>query len=347
MAATLTDKSIGDLVTGTLDRLGRLRFNMIATRLQHYEVMSRMLRKDKLGFADGTGIQRRIMIDHSNQARMVGLHSTDSVNIGDVLTTLDIPWRHTEVPYGYERRELLENRGISRIVDILKVRRIDALVALAELLETQFWNKPTDSSDKLDVFGVPYWIVKNNGATAAFQGGNPSGFTSGAGNISSTTNSRWDNWAGGYTLVNKTDLIPKLRTAYRKVKFYSPVSLNDFRRGRGDQYRLYCNESTMQDFEDLGEGQNENLGRDLASMDNVMTFRKNPLIWVPKLDSDTTNPVYGINWSYFQIVFLLGDYLRETDPRLAPNQHNTWHVWIDLTWNVLCTDRRTNFVLSV
>ena len=104
----------------------------------------------------------------------------------------------------------------------------------------------------------------------------------------------------------------------------------------------------MSGIEDLGEAQNENLGKDIASMDGVMVFKRNPVIYVPKLDDNTdqTDPVYMLNMSTFYPVCLKGDYLRETEPEKAPNQHNVFVIHVDLTWNVLCDDRRRNALLA-
>lgn len=356
----LADADIRDLVTGTLQRLGRLKFQQIAQSLQNYEVMGRMLRDNRVLFEpDGYGIKRTIMIDQSGAARMVGLHEPDVVNVGDVLTTIDIPWRHTTTNYAYERRELLENRGESRIVDLMKVRRTDAMLGLTELMEDQSWDKPLDSSNKLDVFGFPYWVVWNT--TIGHTGLNPAGFSSGPGNLNASTNARWRNYSGSWPTAiaaNGTmaqDNISMLRTAYRKTGFKSPVDVPDFRMGAGDQYRLYCGEVVLSNIENYAESQNLNLGRDVAAMDGVTTFRKNPIIWVPWLDANQlpkgetqggTNRLYMINWGYFYPVFLQGDYLRETEPDKSPTQHNTWVVHVDLTWNILCVDRRRQAVFA-
>lgn len=340
----LNDTDIIDLTNLTLKELGRMKFNQIATRLQEYHMMGKMLKDEKQEFEGGTGIQRTIMVDHSGAARMVGMFQTDTVNVADQTVLMSIPWKHTTTNYAYERREMLMNKGAAKIVDLLKVRRADAMISLAETLETQGWSKPSDSNDVANAFGVKYWIVKN--ATAGFNGGNPSGFTSGAGAVSSTTVTRWANYTAPYTSVSKPDLIDAMRTAARKIVFKSPISIDDFRRGAGDTYRIYTNEATLKAMESVGEAQNENLGRDLASMDGTLTFRKNPIFWVPKLDADTDNPVYMINWAWFNPVFLSGDYMRETSPSLAANQHNVFVVHVDLTWNMLCTNRRAQAVLS-
>lgn len=344
--AILTDSQIGDLITGSLDDLGRLKFNQIATTIQNYEVLGRILRKDRVGFGEGTGIQRSLMVKHSGNARMIGMYQTDTVNIQDVLQTISIDWRHTAVPYSYDRRELLMNRGFSKIVDILQLRRADAMISLAELMEDQFWQLPVDLD--LDVYGIPYWVIYESSTGGTFTTNTNTAFSAGPGGLDPATYTRWANWTQQYTNVTKADAIAKMRTAIRKIRFQSPVDIPDFRRGRGDQYRIYVNEATLQDFEDLGEAQNENLGRDLAPMDGTMTFRRNPIVWVPWLDDNSvqTNPIYMLNFAYLQPVFLKGDYLRETEPDKAPGQHNTWEIWIDLTWNLLVTDRRCQAVLA-
>ena len=99
--------------------------------------------------------------------------------------------------------------------------------------------------------------------------------------------------------------------------------------------------------EEVGESQNENLGRDIASMDGTMTFRNHPIIWTPQLDGDAQNPWYGLDHSTFYPVCLQGDYLRESEARQAPNQHNVYQVHVDLSYNFLCVDPRRNFNATI
>lgn len=338
---TVHADDILDLVAGTLKELGRLRFEQIAQALVDYEVMGRILKKDKIGFEGGIGISRNLMVTTSGAAKHVKLFDKDTVAIADVLKTITLPWRHTTTNYAYERRELAMNSGSAeKVVDIIKVRRTDGLLSLVEKMEEAFWNKPTDSTDDTKPFGVPYWIVKN--ASAGFNGGAPSGFPAGAGGL---LHANWKNYTGTYTNVTKDDVITKLRTAFRKIGFKSPVNVQDYRTGKGERYRLYVTETTINALELLGEAQNENLGRDLASMDDQITFKRCPIIWVPYLDSDTQLPIYMIDFDSFQPVFLTGEFLREQGPHLAPEQHATYVVFIDTSWNVLCVDRRRQCVL--
>lgn len=342
----LSDVQILDLAISTLNEFGPLRFNQIAQDIQRFEAFMRIMKKDRVGFEGGIGLERKLQLTTMGAAKNTGLFATDSINVADTMSSIDIPWRHSVTSYAFERRELLENRSKSKLFDLLESRRSAALVDQAQLMETDFWGKPLDSSDNITPFGLKYWVVKN--ASEGFNGGNASGFSAGPGNLDSeaTGNENWKNYTAQYVNVTKDDLITLMRTAFRKINFVSPTNIRDLRRGSGEQYRLYVNEPTIRQIEDLGEAQNENLGRDIASMDDTMVFKKNPIIWVPELDSDSTNPVYFLNFGYFNPVFLKGDYLRETSPEKVANMHNTMAVFIDTTYNILCTDRRRQAVIA-
>lgn len=343
--AALTATDIADLVAGTLRDLGPLRFQQIAQSLQYYEVFSKWFKKDKVVFDSGLGIQRTLMnrLD-STSAKHVGLMDTDQTNIPDVIDQLQIPWRHVQTSWGLiYQTDILMNRGKSLIFNVIKPKRAAALLGLVEELEERAWGTAPSSTDKVLPYSIQYWIVEN--ATTGFNGGVPSGHSTIA-NVSLTDSPNFKNYTALYTSVTKSDLVKKLRTAHRKIRFMSPITEDDYRGGIGERYRLYTNESVVSNLEDLGEAQNENLGRDIASMDGTITFRRNPIIWVPKLDARTDNPVYMIDHSTFYPVCLKGDYLRESEATKAPNQHNLYQVFLDMTYNYLCVDRRRNAVLS-
>lgn len=332
----LAASDIADLVTTTLKDLGRLKFQQIAQSLQDYEIFSKWFRSDKVVFDSGIGIQRTLMSSVSNIARHVGLMEEDKVNIPDVLTTMNVPWRHATTSWAFIYQETLMNRGRSMILNVIEPRRADALLSLVQELEDRAWSAPASTTAK-EPYGIPYWIVKNS--SEGFNGGLPSGHTT-VGGVDISTVTTFKNWTGQYTNVTKADLVKKMRTAHRKCRFKSPISIQDYREGRGDQYRIYTCESVLSDLEDAGEAQNDNLGRDLAQLDNTMVFRNHPIVWVPKLDEDTTNPLYLIDHSVFMPVCLKGDYLRESQALMAPNQHNVYVFHVDLSYQYLCVDRR-------
>jgi hypothetical protein len=339
--ATLTATDIQDLVVGTLYDLGRLKFQQIAQDLQDYEVFSHWFRSDKVAFDSGIGIQRTLMTKVTNVAKHVGLMEEDEVDIPNLLEQMQVNWRHCNTSWAFIYQEALMNRGRAMVLNIIEPRRANALLSLVGELEDRGWTCPTSSSDKKYPMGLTYWVVQN--ATEGFNGGAPSGHTTVAGiDVSEVTT--FKNWTNTYTTVNKADLIKKMRTAHRKVRFKSPINLKDYREGRGDRYRIYMNEETISNFEDEAEKQNDNLGRDVAQLDNSTVFRNHPVIWIPKLDEETNNPIYMIDHSSFYPVCLKGDYLRESQASRAPKQHNVFQFFVDLTYNYICVDRRRQAV---
>lgn len=362
MAGTVTPQDVADLVASILPQLGRMSWEQIAQDLQDYEMMSHWLQDDKIIFNNGIAIRRNLLAQTSGAAAHTGLMDTDDVDIPDLMDDIQVPWRHAVTKWAYQyQADVLMNSGESSINDMVKARRTAAMIDLAKELEAKAWQVP-NTTDKTNPYGVPYWIVFTAGA-AGFTGGYPTGpdavpWTSIAGlNLTETPN--FKNYCAQYATVAKDDLIPKMRTALRKTNFKAPVTKDDMSTPRGKDRRYYLDETTCSAFENLGEAQNENLGRDIApfaagvgnghggvtEVDGVLTFKKHPLIWVPQLDDTAvytaaTNPIYQIDHAVFFPYCLKGDYLREGKPQQAPNQHNIWRVFVDLTYNFICTNRR-------
>jgi len=338
----LTATDIGDLVNGSLYELGRLKFQQIAQNLQEYEVFSSWFKRDRVAFDSGIGIQRTLMTKLTGAAKHVGLMDTDTVTIKDVIEQLQVPWRHAQTSWGFIYQETMMNRGKALIYNVIKPRRAAAMIDLVEEIEDKAWSAPT-ASNKTEPYGLPYWVVKNS--VTGFTGDVPAGHTT-VGGITPSNTPKFKNYSGQYVSVTKADLVKKLRTAHRKCGFKSPITIQDYRGTKGQRYRNYVNETTISSVEEVGESQNENLGRDIASLDGTITFRNHPIIWIPKLDADTTNPWFGVDHSTFYPCCLSGDYLRESEVKASPNQHNVYQVFVDISYNFICLDRRRNWVLS-
>jgi hypothetical protein len=354
-----------DLITITLRDLGELKWTDIVSSLQEHVFLSRILKKEKVGFHAGYGIQFNVQVNPAGSARMTGLFATDEVSVQDLMINGNLPWRHCTTNYALDGHEIAMNREPRKIVDLLKERRAGAMISLAELLETEAWNQPSGSSDSLNLFGVPYWIVPN--ATQGFNGGNPFGFTSGAGNINSSVYSNWANYTDQYVDPTKLDMIRRWRRAAYFTNFMSPVNADVPTYNTGNKYGYYTTYFVVQRCEETAEQQNDNLGNDIASKDGQAVFRRNPIVWVPKLEtlsgngmsgafSNSTyastggyavNPIFGINWGVFRPVFLEGWYMREKGPfALDGIQHTVYAVHVDSSLNVECRDRRRQFLLT-
>ncbi len=358
---------IADLVKGTLVDLGRLKWTNIATSFQKYIFGSNMLRKEKVGFESGRDIQWNLQVAQSNAARMVVPGQPDTVNIVDTMQTAVVPWRHSTTSWAYVRQFMRMNREPARIYDLLKEYRSASMISLAELIETQGWNTPSTSTDPLNVLGIPHWLVPN--ATQGFNGTNPYGFSSGCGGLSSSTYPNWANYTDQYGTVSKADFVRKLRRAMVFTDFEAPVGVDIPTYNTGNKHGLYCTYYVRGLLEEILEQQNDNLGHSVASMDGKTMFMQTPVTWVPRLETLSgtgaaastgtfvnatytssggypLNPMFGINWGVLRPIFLKGEYLLEHGPLPIPFQHNAQQVFVDLSWQVECRDRRLQFVMT-
>ena len=343
----LSDTQILDLVNSTLAKFDKDKFEQIAQELQEYYFFKE-LTTNRGGVAvkdGGVGIEETLMTNFGGRSRWVGLYAQDSSIVRDYLAKIRVNWKTLTDSVEYDRGELSRNSGASRILNVIKPRRTAMMLRVAATLEDAFFGTP-DADDDLTMWGLKYWIVKN--ATTGFNGGAAAGFTT-VGNVNLTKVPNYKNYTDTYTEVSKADLIKSMRTAHRKTHWVSPISGTEFKSETGQRRRILVNEATINAIETVGEAQNDNLGRDIASMDDMTVFKKHPIQWVPALDADTSNPVYMIDLASFKPVVLKGEYMRRSDAvnMAAGGQHNVFKSCFDLTIQTLCYNRRANAVLYV
>lgn len=340
-APILTAQGLNDLVADTLRDLGRGRFTEIATDLQEHTAMASLLRENRTELQSGTGVQWNVMVAQAGNFRNVGLAASDNINLADTMVQATADWRNSVGGYAIEGREVSMNMEPSQIVNLVKTRRIQGMLDIAEGMENNFWGPPVALTDTITPWGVNTWIVKN--ATEGFNGGVPSGYTTIG--LNPTTYPRWNNWTAPYTSVSRDDLIRKWRKAARFTNFKPPVEgIPTF--NTGTKYGYYTTNAVLQPLEETLQSQNDNLGTDVAKYDNMVTFGRVPVTWVPKLEADTTNPVYGINWGWFKTVILRGWWLRETHVPIYPGVHTMSAHFLDCTYQWVTKNRRCHFVLS-
>lgn len=365
---------LGDLITTTQKELGELKYTDLSTDVQFYTALSRLFQESQVSYEAGPSIQWNLMTDNSGAAKQTGLFAVDSLNVSDVMSTAEIGWKHTTVNYAIERREIAMNRDPRRIVDLVKVRRNDAMISLTDHLEGQFWGKPANDAS-LDMNGVEYWIsdakgMSTDGLSAGefgFKGGVPTGFTSVAG-VNPTDTPRWQNGLGEFAatdvssaantiaaltnsssaVANQPGILQVMKEAYVKCDFKPiPAAPYPSYNGTPDKWGIYCGYEVLSALEIMQNRLNDRVvSRDVATDANGITsFRGVPITYVPKLDSKSGTPIYMIQWGSFRSVLLSGEYMKETGPDTAPNQHTVFTTHVDCTMNMQCVDRRRNALL--
>lgn len=342
--ATIQASGFADVVASTLRELGRLKIENIAQNRTDYYAMPVWMKKGRMVIGEGYEIQRNLYNEVSGNAEHVGLMDEDVVNIPDLIKQLQVPWRHAKSHWAVHRiTDTLMNRGASKIVDLIKLKREDAALSLCEEIENKAWGDAPAVANTVDPYSVKYWIVTN--ATTGFNGGLPSDHTT-VGGVDLSASPHFYNYTAQYTTVNKPDLLKTMRSAARKTKFMSPIELPEYAGQIRETYKVYTNDSVLSDIEDVGEAQNENLGKDVASMNGAeMTFRRWPWCYVPILDDSSNNPVYFINHATFKVVMLKGNIFHETRST-APHQHNIEQYFTEVSYNYVNVNRRRNAVFS-
>ena len=332
---------IGDLITNTINELGRMKFTDISTDIQVHVALPKLLKKNRQMIDSGPIIQWNLMTGHNNSARGVGLGATDVVDIPDLMIQGQIPWRHVTANYAVEHHVVDMNRNPAKIVDIVNEQRFGCLISIAEYFEDRLWRAPP-ITDTVNFHGIPMYVVKNN--SEGFNGLAASTYTL-VGNINPTTNTRWRNYTAQYVAITKDDLLAKWWRASSYTDWLTAVEgMPTF--NTGNDYGFYTNMAAMIAFKQAVEAQNENLGYDMDSMEGKVMFRRTPVTFVKKLDDDTTNPIYGINWGEFKMVVLQGWWMRETKIPVQPGQHTVTSNHVDCTCNLLTRNRRRHFVLA-
>lgn len=351
---SVREQDILDLLNTTFPNVKKGNFINIAPELHDYIVVPWLLTKrgGLIVKRGGVGIEETLMVEHGGRSRFVGEFDEDVVLIIDHLKKMKLYFTLLTDSLAFGRGEILANRGLERINNLLLPRRMAMYLRVAETMEEKFFETP-DSEDDLSPWGLKYWIVKNS--TTGFNGGYPTGFTRIA-NINLSDVPNFKNYTMQYTTASKTDLVAKMRKAHRQTKWKSPKQMKQFDGDTSDRRIILVNEDTLESMENIGEGQNENLGRDLApytagtglkkDSDGEIVFKRKPIVWAESLDNDGSDPVYGLDMFTFHALTRKGDNMRLGDFRISPKQHRVSEAHLDHAHQTICTNRRNNWVIS-
>ena len=333
--------NIADLIIASQKFYDPNKFTDLTTDLTKYPAFKRLMKSSET--QNGTEISVNLATVAASATIWRSMDSVDNYAIVDGLKTGTCPWRHANWNWSIDERETAVNSGsATKILDLLKFRRHQSWVGAANQFEAAFWGKPTDSTDVLTYWGIRNYIVSN--ASEGFNGGNASGFTTG--NIhNSSTITRWKNFTNQYTNVSMPDLVRKIRRAQRLTDFEPPVDADEARK-IGSNCEMYVNIDTITELEELVGQQNDNLGTDLDKYKDQVRIGQCAVKYCPTLDSDSQDPVIGINWDALGYVFLDGRKAKEKKPKTHPLDHLKVVVDVDNSGNLICRNRRSLFIVN-
>lgn len=348
-----------DLISVTLNNLPKQTFE-VGWDNQDYE-FCRIYQQERMVIDGGPMIERRVMLDHTGNARYRRAYDTDQPTVGDVMHAIKVGWTRIGSNYSWDDFEILQNKNSARgFISLMKLRRIDGLWALAELIEDRAWLTPTNATDDLYPNGVPYYF---NVKTAAGAVNTSSGFvgatidyqdaTTGTvcAGIDASTETKWRNYAALYTNVDNA-MLRAFRTAFIYTRFKAPIFINDPSDKRTAQKRIYCDFDTAVKMQELVDQRDDNhKGNDV--MGNIMVddggnvrVNRLPVVPIPQLNGVAYTPVYCIDYAKFIPYVHDGYWMEESEPMTSRDQHTTFTVFLDGAHNNLLTNRRqAGFVL--
>lgn len=348
-------QNLGDLLTASLNSIERTTIHDIASLYPKYWFRKELLSEAQV-IDGGLGCDFTLFTDENYSARFVGLFAKDNININDVLTRGFVPFRHITANHSYDETETAMNSGAARIVNEMEARSAACDLSLANKWENAWWGDAIATDDELSWLSINNWITRwpASGTTTpglygtyAYDTTNGAAYTTGPAGVSPDTYPGWRNWTAKYDVIDKTDGIESLAEIYTKMQWEPPMSLP----GQPGMYsnsmlQLYCNYDSVKEFKAVGEGQNENLGKDVDSMAGKIVFRGHPINYVPKLDEDASDPVFMWDKATCGVTLLKGRELKEVGPLRDGLRHNVWNIFKDCSGNSVCRMRRRNAVIS-
>jgi hypothetical protein len=340
----LYHEQIDDFVELTLNRYFKNEMIDISLPLQEYSFASRWFKSKKKPERGGPRLEWKLRISNQGTAKHSGLYAVDDTNRVNVMTKARQEWSKQTVNYIYDIDEDAFQSGPETIYEEMKLNEQGLYNDFFELMETAMWTAPSSSSqDPRPPAGIPFWIQKS--ATLGFNGGDPSGFSDGAGGIATSTYSRWKNYTGTYKQVSRDDLVEKVINACDYCNFKAPKSYPEI--GGGEpQWGFYTVHSVLATMRRLLQAGNDNLGEDVARYAGNVLVKSTPVEWVPALSNseseayDSSAPFYGINWKKFEYFFKSGRNMVKHPPKKAARQHTVREHHMDNWGNFVCYDRR-------
>lgn len=361
-----------DLGHATLEAFEQDSLQM-ALKHQCYEVVNRWFGPDKMMLDGGDRVEKFISLRDTGNAQHTRMYGTDTPNISNVDEKIKVEWTHAQVSYSYSVKEIAMNKNNKRrIYSLLKQRHDNAYREFADLLEESAWRTPTSASDDLNPFGIPTWLVQDNqndsetgdfvGTQANYWSSSDSSFNPGGIDVSDEdgVNKRWNSFYADHGNQLDSTMLKKLSRAFRKTKFQSPTFASQTidPKSSFSNFRLYTTSAVLDELEELARHSDDRVGADLGKYAGKTIFKGIPFEYVDVLDDDSSvstqqgyvyggDPIYGINHNHFRAVVLDGENFRVNKPMTKVGQHNVLTVYIDLTYQYICDNRRTaGFLIS-
>lgn len=313
-----------------------------------YPVINRFLANGVERRPGGTEIEWEVGIPGSGNAGYTQEDRPITSNVQDVIVKLKLPWRLAVGTYAAYRGEIIRNGGESagaqavRLHKLLDIRRADAQIQLADILEQRAWRCPDSSTDVDNPYGFPYWIPPITGAqvttraaavaagtadcTGFFGGMNPvygDGTTAALKAGVSLALAKYerlrtwvDVWTNSTGELTEAD-INKLSWAFGSMNWQGPLTAKQFMDNTKPKFQIFTSLKMIVKSEEKARANNDNLGSDLGKFMGSVISRGVPWTRAPLLENSTANTLMFVNMNEFKVFGLKGDIFQEIGPDYA------------------------------
>jgi hypothetical protein len=350
--AVLLPKQVTDLVLNAHNTFQRNDYVDISMPFPQYIAAEIMQDKSRLKESAGHTEQWQVKTKNEKNTRVTGLFDKDKTSIENVWTTAQLNLVMYTTNFSFDVNERVFSQGAQQIVDYVKAREKGMLNEFWATMEEHLWSAgpPAPTNAPAPIFGIPFWLQKaaDSVTTYGLYGLNPSGYTSGAAGISSTTYPQWANPAGIYGSVTLEDFVSKLTEMKERSTFIAPHDANQLVKPGGWNYGMYTTYPVLRELRLHMEGKNDSAGWDISKMGQHIAFGGVPIKYVEYLtQTDVSDPIYGVNWNIFKFLYVKGLFMRKSDQITVADSHNMRVVHLDTSTQLTCEDRRSGgFVLS-
>jgi hypothetical protein len=333
----------------------------VITQRHHWPVLNQWFRDDRMDIQSGTMVENVVSFDNDGTARVRAVRPFQRIQPGvsDVTAKMTIPLRSITGDWSIEHHEVLANREPSRLVKLDAMRKAEMQASIANFLEQRGWKCPTDTSDDLNPYGIPYYLPKisttdaadatkeaggHNGQTITFDDGATTTTTCIGIDASQEKYKLWRSWCGRWAnddILNKfdDDDINRIVSMHMDLRFEVPSNATDWMQGQYDNYRAYTSKKLLLAFEARARQNNDSLGADLGRFSGQTVIKGTPVQWVEEIDTwvnSDSSPAYTlvlINHDYWKVLILDGDNFRESGPiRNGVEAHDVYTSFTDLTY---------------
>lgn len=330
--------SIADLVQATLfnDPKGMIS-NIDPLLLRSYPAANRLVKKAVAKEQSGLDYRWPVNLRGSNQATTFGPYHRPIRSVGDHMGKASMQLKNLRTDFSCDELEDQMNSGAHEIVDVLKLREQNAMIDLTDLIESKFWTF-ADTDDDDSPQGILYWLPYC--ASRGFVG-TVSGSHTTVATINPSTYTGWKSYGAPYVAVTEDDLIFEITNAMDQTNFMA--SLTDMKVpefSQSQQFGIYMNLETRQQIVKKARDNNDNLGPDVDAMTSTVTIRGITPEAVPYLDSNTRDPVIGINWAQVQNRVRKGWWMKRKMIKDDPVQPLTVSVDIYCVYQLIMHNRR-------